>query len=108
MSRACSLKRLASCFSGLLGNEGMLTSRTAQPCITEWSQARHFAAVTKEDTLRLVKQLRSQTGAPIGDVRAALKEADYNVDSAFDVLRKKGAAAAVKKATREASQVCIL
>lgn len=106
----CSWQRLSSYANSFgVGGGGMQhCSRTSQSCIADFAQARHFAAVTKEDTLKLVKQLRSQTGAPIGDVRAALKEADYDLNSAFDVLRKKGAAAAAKKATREASQVRLL
>jgi elongation factor Ts len=105
MSRLGSWRRFASCLNALGSGNRTLGSRIAQSCIEESSKARHFAAVTKEDTLKLVKELRAQTGAPIGDVRAALQEAEYNLDAAFDVLRKKGAAAAAKKATREALQV---
>jgi hypothetical protein len=106
MPRACSWQMIASCISSVgVGNGGMLGSRMAG---LAWSQARLFAAASKEETLKLVKELRSQTGAPIGDVRAALKEADFNLDKAFEVLRKKGAAAAAKKATREAFQVRML
>jgi elongation factor Ts len=78
-----------------------------QPSTALWSGARNVATVTKEESLKLVKQLRAETGAPIGDVRAALKEARYDIDSAYEVLRRKGAAAAAKKADREATQVGI-
>ena len=109
MSRVASFQRLAAYCNALrVGTGGLLEpvpSRTSQFCVAEYSLARRFAAVSKDETLRLVKELRSQTGAPIGDVRAALKEAEYNLDTAFDVLRKKGAAAAAKKSVREALQV---
>ena len=52
----------------------------------------------------LVKELRERTGAGFSDCRAALVEAGGNVDKAIDVLRKKGQAAAAKKAQREASE----
>lgn len=111
MSRARSLKQLAACFSALTSGKthfGHVSSRTLQPGPAEWCKGRYFAAVSKEDTLKLVKELRAQTGAPIGDVRAALKEAEYDLDAAHDGLRKKGAAVAAKKASRDASQVLIM
>jgi len=52
----------------------------------------------------LVKELRERTGAGFSDCRAALVEAAGNVEKAIDVLRKKGQAAAAKKAQREASE----
>lgn len=53
---------------------------------------------------QLVKELRERTGAGFSDCRAALIEARGNIESAVDVLRKKGQAAAQKKATREATE----
>ena len=52
---------------------------------------------------QLVKELRERTGAGFSDCRAALVEANGDVDKAVDVLRKKGQAAAQKKAQREAT-----
>jgi elongation factor Ts len=52
----------------------------------------------------LVKELRERTGAGFSDCRAALVEAGGNVEKAIEVLRKKGQAAAAKKAQREASE----
>jgi elongation factor Ts len=52
----------------------------------------------------LVKELRERTGAGFSDCRAALVEAEGNVEKAIDILRKKGQAAAAKKAQREASE----
>jgi elongation factor Ts len=53
---------------------------------------------------KLVKELRERTNAGFSDCRAALVEASGDIEKAIDVLRKKGQAAAAKKATREASE----
>src|SRR5260370_1144621 len=52
----------------------------------------------------LVKELRERTGAGFSDCRAALVEAAGAVGKAINILRKKGQAAAAKKAQREASE----
>ena len=52
----------------------------------------------------LVKELRERTGAGFSDCRAALVESAGDVEKAINVLRKKGQAAAMKKAQREASE----
>lgn len=52
----------------------------------------------------LVKELRERTGAGFSDCRAALVEASGDIDKAIDVLRRKGQAAAQKKAQREATE----
>ena len=53
---------------------------------------------------QLVKELRERTGAGFNDCRAALLEAKGDIEQAINVLRKKGQAAAQKKAQREASE----
>ncbi len=53
---------------------------------------------------KLVKELRERTGAGFSDCRSALVEAAGDIQKAIDVLRKKGQAAAAKKAQREASE----
>src|ERR1700688_511000 len=53
---------------------------------------------------QLVKDLRERTGAGFSDCRSALVEAKGNIEGAIDVLRKKGQAAAQKKAARQASE----
>jgi elongation factor Ts len=53
---------------------------------------------------KLVKELRERTGAGFSDCRAALVEANGIIEKAIEVLRKKGQAAAAKKAQREASE----
>src|SRR5947209_16580435 len=52
----------------------------------------------------LVKELRERTSAGFADCRAALVEASGDIEKAIDILRKKGQAAAAKKAQREASE----
>jgi len=53
-----------------------------------------------EVTAQMVKQLRERTGAPMMDCKAALTEAKGDMEQAVDGLRKKGLAAAAKKAGR--------
>src|SRR5438094_6940164 len=53
---------------------------------------------------QLVKELRERTNAGFSDCRAALVEANGDIEKAISVLRKKGQAAAAKKAQREASE----
>jgi elongation factor Ts len=52
----------------------------------------------------LVKQLRDQTGAGMMDCKAALQETEGDLEAANDWLRKKGLAAAAKKAGRIAAE----
>jgi len=51
-------------------------------------------------TPAMIKELREQTGAGFGDVKNALTEAQGNMEQAVVILRKKGLAAAGKKAGR--------
>src|SRR5579885_2694945 len=51
-----------------------------------------------------VKELRDRTNAGIMDCRAALTEANGDLDKAAAILRQKGAATAEKKAGRETNQ----
>ena len=53
---------------------------------------------------QLVKELRERTAAGFSDCRAALVESAGNIEKAIEILRKKGQAAAAKKAQREASE----
>ena len=57
-----------------------------------------------EVTAALVKQLRDQTGAGMMDCKKALSETDGDLEGAVDWLRKKGLAAAAKKAGRVAAE----
>jgi len=53
---------------------------------------------------RDVKALRNRTGAGMMDCKAALEEADGDVDRAIEVLRVKGQAQAAKRGERAASE----
>ncbi|HEX4074346.1 MAG TPA: translation elongation factor Ts [Candidatus Acidoferrales bacterium] len=53
---------------------------------------------------QLVKELREKTGAGFSDCRAALVESGGDIEKAITVLRKKGQAAAAKKAQRATSE----
>lgn len=55
-------------------------------------------------TAVLVKQLREKTGAGMMDCKRALSETDADLEAATDWLRKKGLAAAARKAGRIASE----
>ncbi|HET6469821.1 MAG TPA: translation elongation factor Ts [Geminicoccaceae bacterium] len=57
-----------------------------------------------EVTAALVKQLREQTGAGMMDCKKALAEVGGDFEAAVDWLRKKGLAAAAKKAGRVTSE----
>ena len=57
-----------------------------------------------EITAALVKELRDKTGAGMMDCKRALGDTDGDVEAAVDWLRKKGLAAAAKKAGRIAAE----
>ena len=52
----------------------------------------------------VVRQLREETGAGMMDCKSALVEAQGDLENARQILRKKGLAAAAKKAGRAASE----
>ncbi|HYN04991.1 MAG TPA: translation elongation factor Ts [Vicinamibacteria bacterium] len=52
----------------------------------------------------VVRQLREETGAGMMDCKSALVEAQGDMEKARDLLRKKGLAAASKRASRTASE----
>ena len=60
-----------------------------------------------EITAALVKQLREMTNIGMMECKAALVEADGDIEKAVDVLRKKGTIKAAKRADREAAEGCI-
>ncbi|MBS41229.1 MAG: elongation factor Ts [Rhodospirillales bacterium] len=57
-----------------------------------------------EITASLVKELREKTGAGMMDCKKALTEAEGDLETAIDWLRKSGLAAAAKKAGRVAAE----
>jgi len=59
-------------------------------------------------TPQMIKELREQTGAGFGDVKSALTEANGNMEEATKILRKKGLAAASKKAGRVTAEGAVV
>lgn len=57
-----------------------------------------------EISASLVKQLREKTGAGMMDCKKALTEAEGDFDKAIELLRKRGAAVAAKRAERTANE----
>jgi elongation factor Ts len=57
-----------------------------------------------EITAGMVKELRERTGAGMADCKKALVEVDGDLEKASEFLRKKGLAAAAKKAGRVATE----
>lgn len=55
-------------------------------------------------TASVVNELRKMTGAGMMDCKKALQEANGDMDAAVDILRKKGAAKAAKRADRDAAE----
>lgn len=55
-----------------------------------------------------VKLLREKTGAGMMDCKKALTESDGDFDKAIEILRKKGAAVAAKRAERSANEGVVL
>jgi elongation factor Ts len=55
-------------------------------------------------TAQMVKELRERTGAGMMDCKSALTETGGDMEKAVDALRKKGLAAAAKKAGRVAAE----
>ena len=59
-------------------------------------------------TAQQVKELRDKTGAGMMDCKKALTEADGDFEEAIEILRKKGASVAAKRAERNASEGIVL
>lgn len=55
-------------------------------------------------TPQMVKELREKTGAGMGDCKNALVESNGDMKLAIEILRRKGAASAAKRAEREAKE----
>ena len=55
-------------------------------------------------TPQLVKELREKTGAGMGDCKQALVDSNSDLNTAVEILRKKGAASADKRADRAAKE----
>lgn len=57
-----------------------------------------------EISASLVKELRDKTGAGMADCKKALVEAEGDMNLAIEILRKKGAASAAKRADKSANE----
>ncbi len=55
-------------------------------------------------TPQMVKSLRDKTGAGMADCKKALVESEGDINSAIEILRKKGAASAAKRSDRVANE----
>ena len=55
-------------------------------------------------SLEYIKNLRERTGAGMADCKKALEEAGGDMDGAIEILRKKGAATAAKRADKAADE----
>jgi len=55
-------------------------------------------------TRELIQEVRERTGLGLMDCRKALEETGGDIEKAVDLLRKKGAAVAVKRAGKETSE----
>ena len=61
-----------------------------------------------EITTQMIKELREKTGAGIVDCKKALQEANGDMEKAVEILRKKGAAKAAKKADRATAEGIVI
>lgn len=59
-------------------------------------------------TASQVKELRDKTGSGMMDCKKALTEADGDLEKAIEILRKKGASVAAKRADRHANEGIVL
>ncbi len=57
-----------------------------------------------EITTQMIKELREKTGAGIVDCKKALQEANGDMEKAVEILKRKGAAKAAKKAERATAE----
>ncbi|MGB9030567.1 MAG: translation elongation factor Ts [Acidobacteriaceae bacterium] len=63
-----------------------------------------MSTVTEKIDAKLVKELREKSGAPMGDCLKALQESKGAMEEAFVILRKRGMASALKKASRTTNE----
>lgn len=59
-------------------------------------------------TPQMVKDLRDKTGAGMADCKKALDEANGDMQEAVEILRKRGAASAAKRADRSANEGIVI
>ena len=81
------------------GNLAMLGRAAASIARAVGAQNRMYAAAATGN-IALVKRLREETGAPIGEVKRALEAANYDLAAAHTELRRLGVASAEKKRSK--------
>lgn len=59
-------------------------------------------------TASMVNELRQKSGAGMMDCKKALTEAEGNIEKAIEILRKKGASVAAKRAERSANEGAVI
>jgi elongation factor Ts len=92
-ARAFSAARALDCGAGLYGPRSLVQSIL-----------RVSIMATATITADQVKQLRDKTGAGMMECKAALSEANGNMEEAITLLRKRGLAQAAKRAGRTTAQ----
>ena len=70
------------------------------PCRRPDTEGKEEMSISAE----MVRKLREETGAGMMECKSALTEANGDGEKARDILRKKGLAAAAKKAGRTATE----
>ncbi|KAL3508916.1 hypothetical protein ACH5RR_028317 [Cinchona calisaya] len=65
---------------------------------------RYSTEVSSSEQMNLIKQLRERTSAPIKEVKSALVDSNWDIESAQKELRKRGMVHASKKASRTAAE----
>lgn len=68
------------------------------------SARRYSTEVSPSEQMNLIKQLREKTSAPIKEVKSALVDSNWDIESAHKELRKRGMVLASKKASRAAAE----
>ncbi|XP_027063474.2 elongation factor Ts, mitochondrial isoform X1 [Coffea arabica] len=68
------------------------------------SARRYSTEVSPSEQMNLIKQLRERTSAPIKEVKSALVDSNWHIESAQKELRKRGIVLASKKASRTAAE----
>ncbi|MCH84186.1 elongation factor Ts mitochondrial-like [Trifolium medium] len=64
----------------------------------------NYSSFSASKEMNLIKQLRERTSAPIKQVKAALVDSNWDIESAQKELRKRGIVLASKKSSRTASE----
>lgn len=78
-------------------------ARPSAPACT-YDGLRAFSSAAAPSQVEMIKQLRERSGAPMMDCKKSLASSDWDLETAFADLRKRGLAAVGKKAARTAAE----